>query len=220
MEKRSLIFGVGLGMIIAGFIFFIGVRLAGTPEPKIETVTEQMSDDEIIEQAKRLGMVMIKDLPDNTAGNQEKTTAAENNVVKNLTGEEKEYLRMYDEYMKNPAEFDEKIKAYNDGLAASTAPKAIEQKAETNKAENDKKPEPSGAPEGHTRVRIPSGGNSITISSLLFNSGVVDDATEFNSYVIEKKKSTKLIAGVYDIPDGASYDEIIELITKGKVALD
>ena len=238
MDKRSMFLGAGFGIIIVTFVFFIGLRL-DKPEAAIQTVTEPMSSEQIIEQARKLGMVMVKELPaasaDSSAGTQSADKAEYEAMEKKVKELERKFNEAQLELQMNMAALAEANTQLQERNAlsppAANAPVASAAPVQPASAPPSpapaQTPEPSQAPVYYTgnsadmgdfmRVTIPSGGNSITISSLLSNSGVVEDAGNFNTFVIENGKSTKLIAGTYDIPKDATYDEVLDIITKANV---
>lgn len=63
-------------------------------------------------------------------------------------------------------------------------------------------------------ISIPKGAASQTVSEILEKEGLVEDKDEFHTYITEKGLETKLKYGEYEIPDNATFDEIIEILTK------
>ena len=268
VDKKSMFLGAGLGVIIVTFVFFIALQFAAKPEVEIQTVSEPMSNEQVIEQARKLGMVMVKELPstsDTSASNQS-DDKKRINELENKTLELHSLLAMVDEQLRASNEAleeankqlqrsgNEGVQAENRPAGATSPTSGIAQTANiqsanaatTNRPSTNvptanestantpsttaQTPTPSAAPSTNvgesshsvgtaadmgdfTRIVISAGENSISISSLLSNSGVVDDAANFNAYVMENGKSTVLIAGTYDIPKDATYDEVLEIIT-------
>jgi len=67
----------------------------------------------------------------------------------------------------------------------------------------------------NVRIEIRRGMTSYDAAKILEAAGVLDgysDRVKFNEYVIAKGYSGYVMAGVFDIPKGASYDEIIEIV--------
>lgn len=67
---------------------------------------------------------------------------------------------------------------------------------------------------GSVTFTIEKGMSSDTVSKLLYEVGLIDDAKKFNDYVIRAGKSKVIRTGKYTIKKDVSYDEIIKLITK------
>lgn len=86
--------------------------------------------------------------------------------------------------------------------------------------EPDTIPEPdttadSGDRETVTFV-ISSGMISNTAASILEELGVVESGYDFNMYLYNNGYESKLRVGTYEIPKGASYEEITRIITGGR----
>ncbi|MCA1031746.1 endolytic transglycosylase MltG [Bacillus timonensis] len=60
---------------------------------------------------------------------------------------------------------------------------------------------------------INEGMYSSDISKLLFEAGIIKDATEFNQYLIDNNLQDKVQIGTYEVTNEMSYEEIAELIT-------
>lgn len=75
---------------------------------------------------------------------------------------------------------------------------------------------PTETPKKETLVTftITKGMTSDSVSDLLYKAGLVDSAKKFNDYIIREGKSTVIRTGKYTVKKGATYDEIIDIITK------
>lgn len=62
-------------------------------------------------------------------------------------------------------------------------------------------------------IEIFSGEGSYTVSMRLEEAGLVADAREFDTYLVDNGYSRSIRAGTYRIPVGASWDEIIDIIS-------
>lgn len=61
---------------------------------------------------------------------------------------------------------------------------------------------------------IPKGLSSDGVASLLYEQGFVDNARNFNQYLIDRKMDRIIRSGEKTIPDGASYEDIAVIICK------
>ena len=61
-------------------------------------------------------------------------------------------------------------------------------------------------------ITINPGEGSYTISSKLEQSGLIDDASEYDAYLCDNGYHTKLRAGVHKIPMGSTREEIAKLL--------
>ena len=76
--------------------------------------------------------------------------------------------------------------------------------------------EASTAPEVPSKsITIPGGMGSDQVAVLLYQQGIVDNATTFNRYLIDRGQDRYIRSGVKTIPIGSSYEEIASIITKG-----
>lgn len=66
MQKKSFLLGIGLGMIFTSLLFLVAYKSENYKIKKnnINAEESSISDDEIIERAKSLGMTFYVDLPD------------------------------------------------------------------------------------------------------------------------------------------------------------
>ena len=63
-------------------------------------------------------------------------------------------------------------------------------------------------------LTIPKGMSSDAVAELLYQKGFVDSARSFNQYLIDRKMDRIIRSGDKVIPDGASYEEIANIICK------
>jgi hypothetical protein len=65
-----------------------------------------------------------------------------------------------------------------------------------------------------TTVTIPGGLSSDGVAQVLYNAGVIDNASSFNRYLIDQGKDRIIRSGTKVIPAGATYAEIAAIITR------
>jgi len=61
---------------------------------------------------------------------------------------------------------------------------------------------------------IERGMSSSKVAKLLEQKGLIDDAEDFNRYIISKGKASVIRVGSYTLPKGSSYNDIIKAITR------
>lgn len=66
---------------------------------------------------------------------------------------------------------------------------------------------------GTVRIVIVRGDNSYTVSRRLQEAGLVENAREFDAYLVDNGYSKSIRTGTYDIPLGADWEDIIYIIT-------
>ena len=105
-------------------------------------------------------------------------------------------------------------------VSASTEEKASEEKTTEQKTSETKSSEekisekntPAAATE-KVRFEVGGGEYSDVICRRLLQAGLIDDADAFNKFLIQKDYDNLILPGVYDIPKGATYEEIAALLT-------
>ena len=100
-------------------------------------------------------------------------------------------------------------------VSASTEEKASEQKTSETKSSEEKISEKNTPAAATEKVRFEVGGGeySDVICKRLLQAGLIDDADAFNKFLIQKDYDNLILPGVYDIPKGATYEEIAALLT-------
>lgn len=100
-------------------------------------------------------------------------------------------------------------------VSASTEEKESEQKTSETKSSEEKISEKNTPAAATEKVRFEVGGGeySDVICKRLLQAGLIDDADAFNKFLIQKDYDNLILPGVYDIPKGATYEEIAALLT-------
>ncbi len=93
--------------------------------------------------------------------------------------------------------------------------KTTEQKTSETKSSEEKISEKNTPAAATEKVRFEVGGGeySDVICKRLLQAGLIDDADAFNKFLIQKDYDNLILPGVYDIPKGATYEEIAALLT-------
>lgn len=63
-------------------------------------------------------------------------------------------------------------------------------------------------------INIPGGLSSDSVAAILYKEGLVDNATNFNRYLIERNMDRYIRSGTKTIPAGADYEQIANIICK------
>ncbi|WP_047980678.1 MltG/YceG/YrrL family protein [Ornithinibacillus contaminans] len=97
---------------------------------------------------------------------------------------------------------------------------SAEKQPEENMDDVEEKEETVEEPEESTEASIKeyelviqSGMSSIDVSDLLYENGIVDDATEFNQYLETQGYQSIIGVGTYQVTDQMSYEQIATIIT-------
>lgn len=186
MRLKYYLRGLGLGIIFSVIIMMIGFH----------NNKQSMSDTEIIEKAKTLGMVEAKNISGTVADeyNSEKTdSSATNSDASSQKAETEQDSQMQDSQT-----------AQEDTQQEDTQP-AADAKQET--------VEPQDAVTTYT-ISVTSQDTCRTIAEKLKALNLVDDAEQFRIYMGQKGADHFIADGEHIIPQGASYDDIITILTQ------
>lgn len=148
---------------------------------------KNMTDEEVVKRAKELGMVestLLSDLPDQTKTDEVRPTEPETSLQPETSEPEE---------------------------SAST-PETPVAPEETPVSPVDGNPD---TPAGETvTLVIGRGESSTTVSKNLKKAGIVEDAAAFDRFLCNNGYDKKIITGTYEIPYGASEEEIAKIITR------
>lgn len=191
MRLKYYLRGLGLGIIFAVIIMMIGFH----------DNKQSMSDTEIIEKAKTLGMVEAKNISGTVADeyNSEKTdSSATNSDASSQKTETEQDSQMQD------SQTAQEDTQQEDTQQEDTQP-AADAKQET--------VEPQDAVTTYT-ISVTSQDTCRTIAEKLKALNLVDDAEQFRIYMGQKGADHFIADGEHVIPQGASYDDIITILTQ------
>lgn len=191
MRLKYYLRGLGLGIIFAVIIMMIGFH----------DNKQSMSDTEIIEKAKTLGMVEAKNISGTVADeyNSEKTdSSAANSDASSQKAETEQDSQMQDS---QTAQED----TQQEDTQQEAAQPATDAKQET--------VEPQDAVTTYT-ISVTSQDTCRTIAEKLKALNLVDDAEQFRIYMGQKGADHFIADGEHVIPQGASYDDIITILTQ------
>ena len=196
MKLKYYLRGLGIGILVTTVI----LSLAGVGR-------KNMTDEEVVKRAKELGMVestLLSDLPDQTKTDEVRPTEPEISLQPETSepeaGPEPEESASTPETPVAPEETPE---------APKETPVAPE---ETPVSPEDGNPD---IPAGETvTLVIGRGESSTTVSKNLKKAGIVEDAAAFDRFLCNNGYDKKIITGTYEIPYGASEEEIAKIITR------
>jgi hypothetical protein len=192
MKLKYYLRGLGIGILVTTVI----LSLAGVGR-------KNMTDEEVVKRAKELGMVestLLSDLPDQTKTDEVRPTEPETSLQPETSEPEPEESASTPETPEAPEETP---------VASEETPEAPE---ETPVSPEDGNPDTS-AWETVTLV-IGRGESSTTVSKNLKKAGIVEDAAAFDRFLCNNGYDKKIITGTYEIPYGASEEEIAKIITR------
>ena len=219
MNLKYYLRGLGVGIVVTSLILGIGLG----------SRKETLSNEEIKERARELGMVEESiTVAEAAAQKEEEAQEAEATVApvpeENAESDAEPIVNAEPEVSSEPAvstgaapETSEEpnVSAASEP-AASTAPEAGATPEAGVKPVADEAEEDSGtAPEQEiVDITINPGEGSYVISQKLEQSGLIDDAAEYDAYLCDNGYHTKLRAGVHKIPMGSTREEIAKLLCR------
>ena len=197
MKLKYYLRGLGIGILVTTVI----LSLAGVGR-------KNMTDEEVVKRAKELGMVestLLSELPDQTKAEEVRTTEPENSPAPEETTTTPETPAAPEETTTTP----ETPAAPEETTTTPETPTAPE---ETPVSPEDGNPD---IPTGETvTLVIGRGESSTTVSKNLKKAGIVEDAAAFDRFLCNNGYDKKIITGTYEIPYGASEEEIAKIITR------
>ena len=207
MKLKYYLRGLGIGIICTAII--MGIALSGN---KKETLT----DTEIIERARLLGMVMPEDTEESSEeegqeppdAKASKPQGAEEGEYENKSGEE-DAETSKDEDGEPSDSYDDKGQ---DEAADTNQAESPADQPDSDSSVNNSAQHPDS--QSTVQIEIKAGEYSDAVSRKLYHAGLISDADTFNKYLTEKGADQNLRVGVYDIPTGSTQDEIIAILQK------
>ena len=203
MKLKYYLRGLGIGILVTTVI----LSLAGVGR-------KNMTDEEVVKRAKELGMVestLLSDLPDQTKTDEVRPTEPEISLQPETSEPEA------------GPEPEESASTPETPVAPEETPVAPEETPEASKEtpvapeETPVSPEDGNPdiPAGETvTLVIGRGESSTTVSKNLKKAGIVEDAAAFDRFLCNNGYDKKIITGTYEIPYGASEEEIAKIITR------
>lgn len=191
MKLKYYLRGLGIGIIVTTLVLM--VVFSGKKE--------KLSDQEIMQRAEQLGMVMADEGQTETGTEENTGTEAQPETEQDVQNTEAGTEENADENTENASE--PETEPQTEAAAEPAAPEDT-----TGNVVGEVKQETSG----EVAFTVKSGESSDTVAFNLYKAGLVDDATAFNRYMISKGYDSRLRTGDFKIRSGASYDEILKVL--------
>ena len=189
MKLKYYLRGLGIGILVTTVI----LSLAGIGG-------KNMTDEEVIKRAKELGMVestLLSDLADQAKADEVKPAEPKTSPQPEET--------LPPETTSEMTSGEENDTEQDKSSGPATTPETSVSPENGN----------SDTPEGETfTLVIGRGESSTTVSKNLKKAGIVEDAAVFDKFLCNNGYDKKIITGTYEIPYGASEEEIAKIITR------
>ena len=201
MKLKYYLRGLGIGMAVTALI--LGISFSGRQGQEAQTLT----DEQIRERASELGMVDSSEL----------TLAALQNSAQPQTTMEPEVTEESETMTEPEATAEPETTTEPEATAEpemTTKPEVTAEPEMTTKPEATKEPELITAPEqSQTTITIKKGSDSGSVSRVLYEAGLVENAKAFDNYLCNNGYSRSINPGIYEIATGTSEEEIAKIIT-------
>lgn len=179
MKLKYYLRGLGMGILFATIIMTISSAIH----------KNDISDEEIIKRAQKLGMVMTED------------TQKDNSLWGSTENTETSAIPVDTE-----AQDTEKTSSAETETSKDTQMQSeVVSEKETEKTTKDTKKE-------FIQITIRDSDAARQVSETLYYNGLVKDAEDFRQYLAKKGYATRIRSGTFEIPVGASYQEICDII--------
>ena len=189
MKLKYYLRGLGIGMAVTALI--LGISFSGRQGQEAQTLT----DEQIRERASELGMVDSSEL----------TLAALQNSAQPQTTMEPEVTEESETMTEPEATAEPEM---------TTKPEPTAEPKMTTEPEATEELELTTAPEqSQTTITIKKGSDSGSVSRMLYEAGLVENAKAFDNYLCNNGYSRSINPGIYEIAPGTSEEEIAKIIT-------
>ena len=213
MKLKYYLRGLGIGMAVTALI--LGISFSGRQGQEAQTLT----DEQIRERASELGMVDSSELTlaalQNSA--QPQTTMEPEVTEESETMTEPEATAELETATEPKATAEPEMTTKPEVTAEpemTTKPETTAEPEMTTKPEATKEPELITAPEqSQTTITIKKGSDSGSVSRVLYEAGLVENAKAFDNYLCNNGYSRSINPGIYEIAPGTSEEEIAKIIT-------
>lgn len=185
MNPRSFLLGLGIGILVLSTVFYVAMGV----EKKTRPVEASLTDGEIVERARKLGMIYFNDLP-------EKQMPLENPGTPTLTDQE----------------IIQRAQALGMAFPVENSPEDSVPLEATSTPEATPPPEETGEEGPVTRIYIPEGSNASDVLDVLYEAGIIPDKQSFGDYLAGRNLTKGLHYGNYKIPQGADYAAIADIL--------
>ena len=223
MGKKYYFRGLGLGIVVTAVI--MGIALSGSRQG-------QMTDEEIIARAKKLGMIEDSSLLDASNSDDEENEAegtgeqeaAEQETVKppvklDVAVAEPKPEEAPEEPEETDVDSSAGAKPGTDTESSADAKPASDNKPEADTNEMTKQDDDTTETVSEVTssvaksITIVSGDGSYTVAKKLADAGVVESAASFDTFLCQNGYDKRLRTGTFQIPANASGEQIARIVT-------
>lgn len=200
MNKKYLLRGIGIGIIIGVSIMFAAWKTGGSSsegEPAVSTEAVTQAPTEEITEA-------------TTEAATEKKTEAATEVTTEATTEATTEKKTE---ATTEATTEKKTEATTEKATEEKTTEAATEKATEEKTEEATTEEKKESKDGNVTVEVTSGMGSEDVSAALQENGIIKDADEFNAFLISNGYDAQLRVGSFSLKSGDSFENLAKVLT-------
>lgn len=198
MNLKYFIRGLGAGIVFGTLIMLVAYMTNGG---------YKISDEEVINRAKKLGMVAAEELNDKETSEATTVTEITTEIAK-ISIEEVTTEATSEEVSETEATTIEETEATTEEVTTE-APTEAPTEAAT-EASTESQP---GTVVKAT-ITVTRGMGSQNVARLLQDAGIVESATDFDSYLIKNGYANRIEVGTYEFTNNMSYQQIADELVK------
>ncbi len=191
-DKRSLLFGLGTGFIFVSLLLYIYCNFILNFEQYSAVQAVTVTDEEVIERAKKLGMIFVNQLPEKQTS--ETVTISDTEIIERAKG-----LGMVFTIENNVVPSIQAGEENNQSGTEIYTEQVIEQSG--------------GNETRYVNVEIPKGASASEAAKILYSGGAVDNAEQFTKFLLERQITKVIRYGKFKIAENSDYETLSKLIT-------
>lgn len=188
MKRKYYLRGIGVGILFATIVLFTAYSISGG---------KKMSDEEVIKRAEELGMVQAESVLDHLTkpansteyDTSEATADTTDSISDTTSGEETS-----EEDTSEGNSSEELIDTEEDNSNSGASSESTENIRMVN-------------------FTVVSGMSSWNVATILRDQGVIEDASDFDSYLVANGYSSRINVGEYSVAVGSDYETIANMLT-------
>ena len=198
MKLKYYLRGIGIGVIVATLIMTVSSVIHNN----------NLSDETIIKEAQKLGMIMPENTEDNNSlwGDTSEEETQKDSEVSTENTDGNNTVSDKETQISENTQTSEETQTSEDTQTSE----------ETQTSENTQTPEDTQQPvdENMAVVTITDSDAARHVSEKLQAAGLIEDSVEFRNYLADHGYATDIISGTFQIPKGSTYKEICDIIIK------
>lgn len=197
MKLKYYLRGLGTGILFATLVMTISSVIHNN----------NLSEEKIIQEAQKLGMIMPEDESEKTGlfGSKEETQneVSDTEILDTETQESDVPETEAQEELETEEVSVEETETEEIQTQPVVQPEEIEAPVDSNVEDQT-----------YVEIQIPSGSTARVVATILYENGLIEKKEEFRIYMGEAGYAKKICVGTFQIPVGASYEEICQIVTK------